>query len=61
MIRMRNKLYNLADDPYEKNDVASENSDKVRELCKLMVKRLELEGAQYPVGKDNKPLYPVIP
>lgn len=55
------KLYNLADDPYEKYDVASENSDKVRELCKLMVKRLELEGAQYPVGKDNKPLYPVIP
>ena len=55
------KLYNLADDPYEKNDVASENSNKVRKLCKLMVKRLELEGAQYPIGKDDKSLIPVIP
>lgn len=55
------KLYNLADNPYEKNDVASENRDKVRKLCKLMVKRLELEGAQYPIGKDDKSLIPVIP
>lgn len=55
------KLYNLADDPYEKNDVSATNPDKLKEMCRLMVERLELEGAQYPVGEDDKPLHPVIP
>ena len=55
------KLYNLAEDPYEKNELAAQYPEKVRSLCKLMVKRLKKEGALYPVDKNNNTLYPVIP
>ena len=55
------KLYNLAEDPYEKNECAAAHPAKVRQLCKLMVERLEAEHACYPIDKQQKPLYPVIP
>ena len=55
------KLYNLAQDPYEKNECAAAHPTKVRELCQLMVDRLEAEHACYPVDKQQKPLYPVVP
>ena len=55
------KLYNLAEDPYEKNECSAANPAKVRQLCKLMAERLEKENACYPVDKQNKPLYPVVP
>ena len=55
------KLYNLAEDPYEKNECAAEHPSKVRQLCKLMIERLNVEHACYPVDKDKQPLYPVMP
>ena len=55
------KLYNLAEDPYEKNEISAAHPDKVRSLCKLMVKRLEKEKACYPVDKNKQTIYPVIP
>ncbi len=55
------KLYNLAADPFEKQEVASLYPGKVRSLCKKMVKRLEKEGACYPVDKADQTLYPVVP
>lgn len=55
------KLYNLVEDPYEKNEVSAQYPKKVRELCKLMVKRLEKENACYPVDKNEQTLYPIVP
>ena len=55
------KLFNLAEDPFEKNDLAQTERKKVRELCQLMIERLEQEKALYPIDKENKTLYPVVP
>ncbi len=52
------KLYNLKKDPYEKQDAAKEQPQKVNELCKQMIKRLQEENATYPVDKNNRTLYP---
>ena len=54
------KLYNLVEDPYEKNELSASYSEKVAELSKLMIKRLKKENACYPVDKNKKTLYPVI-
>ena len=55
------KLFNLAEDPFEKNDLAQTERKKVRELCQQMIERLEQEKALYPIDKENKTLYPVVP
>ena len=55
------KLFNLAEDPFEKNDLAQTERKKVRELCQLMIERLEQEKALYPIDKGNKTLYPILP
>ena len=55
------KLYNLKEDPYEKEDVAAKYPAHVKRLCKLMIKRLNLEKALYPVDKEKRTLYPKIP
>ncbi|MFV0544623.1 MAG: sulfatase [Bacteroides sp.] len=52
------KLYNLKNDPFEKQDVAKTEQKKAKELFKLMVKRLKKEQALYPVDKDKKALLP---
>ena len=55
------KLFNLLEDPYEKQDVASSNPKMVRKLCKLMIERLKKEDAVYCVDKNGKTLYPQMP
>lgn len=55
------KLYDIAADPYEKNELSASRPDKVRELCKLMIKRLKEENACYPVDRQDRTLYPVVP
>lgn len=55
------KLFNLKNDPYETTDLASSNGKKLKEMCGLMIDRLKLEGALYPIDKDGKTLYPVMP
>lgn len=52
------KLYNLKNDPFEKQDIAKTEQKKAKELFKLMVKRLEKEQALYPVDKDKKAILP---
>lgn len=52
------KLFNLADDPYEKNDLAKSDQKKAKELFDLMVKRLEKEKAIYPVDAHKNELRP---
>lgn len=55
------KLFNLKNDPYETTDLSSENVGKLKKMCRLMIDRLKLEGALYPVDKNGKTLYPVMP
>lgn len=55
------KLFNLKDDPYEKEDVAKLNPKTVKRLCRLMAERLEEEDALYPVDKRGRTLHPVVP
>lgn len=55
------KLYNLSLDPNEENDLSVTNSQKLKELCRLMIDRLKKEDALYPVNKENKVLYPIMP
>ena len=55
------KLYNLAADPYEDHDLASQEKAKLREMFHLMVKQLNLENATYPVDKDGFQLLPIEP
>lgn len=54
------KLYNLADDPFEYNDLATVNPKQVKALFKKMTARLKQEKALYPVDKDNRTLYPQL-
>lgn len=53
------KLFNLKEDPYETTDLAPVNPQKLKEMSRLMIERLQLEDALYPVNKDGKTLYPV--
>lgn len=55
------KLFNLKDDPYETTNLASVNIKKLKEMCSKMIDRLKLEGALYPIDKNGKTLYPIIP
>ena len=55
------KLYNLSLDPNEENDLSASNPQKLKELCRLMIDRLKKEDALYPVNKENKVLYPIMP
>ncbi len=55
------KLFNLAEDPYEKNDLASAEPKMARKMFRLMKERLQKEGALYPINKENKTLYPILP
>lgn len=55
------KLFNLANDPYEKNDLAKVEVKKVKELFDKMVQRLETEKALYPINKDKEPVAPTLP
>ena len=52
------KLFDLAKDPYEKNDLAKSEQKRAKELFDLMVKRLETEKALYPVDAHKNELKP---
>lgn len=54
------KLFNLREDPYEKQDLAREYPRVVTRLCKKMIKRLRLEDALYPVDQEGKTLWPQV-
>lgn len=54
------KLYNLQEDPFEKNDLIKQEPEKAKSLFFAMVNRLEKEGALYPVDKDKKEIRPSL-
>lgn len=51
------QLFNLAKDPYEQNDLAKTNPQKLQAMTRSMATQLEEEGALYPEykGKALKP------
>jgi arylsulfatase A-like enzyme len=56
------QLFNLRDDPFEKQDLAASHPQELRRLMEQMVALLNEEGAQYPVSKDGKTrLKPIVP
>jgi arylsulfatase A-like enzyme len=58
----RYELFDLATDLSESNNRAEQEPERLRTMMQAMVKRLEAEGALYPVGKEDKtPLRPIVP
>ena len=60
---LRYQLFNLANDPFESNDLAKTNPEKLREMMKHLTSQLEAHHAVYPTPKDksDQPLLPVVP
>lgn len=51
-------LYNLKDDPFEKQELSARYPEKRREMVDAMIRRLEQEGAQYPVDFEGNEVRP---
>jgi arylsulfatase A-like enzyme len=52
------RLYNLKSDPYENQNLAGINPEKLAYMLGEMAKQLEAEHAQYPVDRDGNELKP---
>lgn len=59
--KVRYELFNLADDPYERRNVAEAESLKLKEMMAGLVAELEAHGSQYPVDEAGNELRPVVP
>ena len=59
--KTRYELFNLKDDPFEKNNLADKEPNKVKRLVHAMIKQLDEEGALYPVDKGGNELKPIMP
>jgi len=55
------QLFNLAEDPFEQNNVADSKPDVLRKMMRGMIAGLEAQQAVYPVDKAGKPLKPQLP
>ncbi len=49
----RYQLFNLAEDPYEQNDLAASRSEELRRLMEGLVAQAGVYGARYPVAEDG--------
>lgn len=59
--KTRYELFNLKDDPFEKNNLADKEPNKVKRLVNAMAKQLDEESALYPVDKEGNELRPIAP
>lgn len=55
------QLFNLKADPFEQNDLAQSQGDKLREIMQRLIESLRQHNAVYPVDADRKPLQPIMP
>ena len=55
------QLFNLAEDPFEQNDLAPARPAELRRMIQTMITELERHNALYPVSADNTPLKPKLP
>ena len=54
------ELYNLKDDPFETNNLATSKSDVLKAMIKAMTEQLDQESALYPEDKSGNILKPVV-
>ncbi len=57
------QLFNLADDPFESNNVAASKPDQLRLMMQGLIASMEQHSALYPVDEKNgtTPLKPILP
>jgi arylsulfatase A-like enzyme len=57
------QLYNLAEDPFEQENLAASKPDQLRRMMQGLIASLEQHNALYPVDKNdgNTPLKPRLP
>lgn len=55
------QLFNLADDPFEQNDLAKTNPEQLRRMMKGLIGQLEDHKAVYPIDEAGNPLKPTLP
>jgi len=53
------ELYNLKNDPFEADDLASVNPEKLKQMTHAMIKQLDNEHALYPIDKAGNEIRPV--
>lgn len=56
----RYELFNLKKDPFEKNNLARKEPERLKLMLKTMIDDMDAKGALYPV-KNGKGLKPIIP
>ena len=59
--KVRYELFNLKDDPYEKQNLAATEPVMLRQMTAAMIAALNAEQALYPVTNDGNELRPVVP
>lgn len=58
----RYQLFNLAEDPFEQNDLATRRPDDLRRLMEGLIAQTEAHGSRYPVAEDGQTrLKPALP
>lgn len=55
------QLFNLADDPFEQNNLATERPEDLKRMMQGLITSLENHRAVFPVGKDDSSLIPKLP
>jgi arylsulfatase A-like enzyme len=55
------ELFNLKTDPFENENLASRNPEKLGQMISAMARQLDAENARYPVDGAGKELKPRIP
>jgi arylsulfatase A-like enzyme len=55
------QLFHLKADPFEQQDLAQSQPDKLREMMQRLVESLEKHKAAYPVDANRQPLKPIVP
>ncbi len=55
------QLFHLSTDPFEQQDLATQDPQKLRDMMKRLATSLEDHNALYPTDRSGEPLRPVIP
>lgn len=59
--KTRYELFNLKDDPFENNNLADKEPNKLKRMMLALTQQLEAEAALYPVDKQGKVMKPQMP
>jgi arylsulfatase A-like enzyme len=57
----KHALYNLKKDPFEDENLAAKNPEKLQQMIAVMSRQLEAENALYPVDSEGRELKPHSP